>query len=178
MDTEESKLPTLYMFSGLPGTGKTTLAQRLAQLLNAVYLRIDTIEQTLKDSGMSDVHEEGYLLGYALASDNLRLGMSVVSDSCNPIELTRHAWEQVAIDAQANFVNIEIVCSDARKHRSRIETRKSTVPGLLLPTWSEVMNREYHEWTVKRIIVDTAIRSEQECIDYLLFLTHEVRDRT
>lgn len=33
--------PTLFIFSGLPATEKTTLAQQLAKKTNAVYLRID-----------------------------------------------------------------------------------------------------------------------------------------
>ena len=37
----------LYIFGGLPGTGKTTLARYLAHHQRAVYLRIDTIEQAL-----------------------------------------------------------------------------------------------------------------------------------
>ena len=41
--------PTLYIFSGLPGSGKSTLAINLSQYNKASYLRIDTIEQALKD---------------------------------------------------------------------------------------------------------------------------------
>ncbi|HMC44045.1 MAG TPA: AAA family ATPase, partial [Caballeronia sp.] len=35
----------LIALGGLPGTGKTTVAQTLARKLAAVYLRIDTLEQ-------------------------------------------------------------------------------------------------------------------------------------
>ena len=35
----------LIVFSSLPGTGKTTIAKDLAAQTDAVYLRIDTIEQ-------------------------------------------------------------------------------------------------------------------------------------
>jgi predicted kinase len=79
----------LYIFSGLPGTGKTTLSQKLAQHTSAVHIRIDTIEQGLRDLCSVNVVGEGYRLAYRIASDNLNLGISVVADSCNPINLTR-----------------------------------------------------------------------------------------
>ncbi len=101
-----SPAPVLYIFAGLPGSGKSTLSQRIAQELAAVYLRIDTIEQGLRELCSIEVQGEGYRLAYRIAADNLRLGRSVVADSCNPIELTRREWEQVARDAGADFVNI------------------------------------------------------------------------
>ena len=162
------KTPILYIFSGLPGSGKSTLSQTIARQLSAVYLRIDTIEQGLRDLCSIDVKGEGYRLAYRIASDNLFVGMSVVADSCNPIELTRREWEQVARDARADYVNIEVVCSEPSEHRLRTETRSADVPGLKLPTWNEIENREYHDWTVERIVVDTAGRSRMESATYLL----------
>jgi predicted kinase len=159
---------TLYIFGGLPGSGKTTLAQLLARRVGAAYLRIDTIEQSLRDLCAIDVQGEGYRIAYRVASDILHTGVSVAADSCNPIELTRREWERVAVEAGVRFVNIEVVCSDIREHRRRVETRPSTVPGLRLPTWHEVETREYHDWTVERLVVDTAGRSESECIEELL----------
>lgn len=38
----------LIIFGGLPGTGKTTISKEVAKRLKAVYLRMDTIEQTFK----------------------------------------------------------------------------------------------------------------------------------
>ena len=133
----------LYIFSGLPGSGKSTLSKWLSARVGAVYLRIDTIEQALRDLCAFDVQGEGYRLAYRIARDNLRLGSSVVADSCNPIELTRREWEQVARDAGADYVNIEVVCSDPREHRRRAEQRAVEVAGLTQPTWSEIENREY-----------------------------------
>jgi predicted kinase len=160
--------PILYIFSGLPGSGKSTLSQLVARHLNAFYLRIDTLEQALRDLCAFDVQSEGYRLAYRIASDNLRLGLSVVADSCNPIELTRREWQQVAREAQADYRNIEVICSDTNVHRLRVESRSTDLLGLRLPTWSEVEKREYHPWTLDRVIVDTAGKSETVCVDELL----------
>ena len=102
------------------------------------------------------VEGEGYRLAYRVAADNLRIGMSVVADSCNPIELTRREWEGVAQSEGAAFVNIEISCSDKSEHRRRVESRAGELSGAQLPTWDDVVAREYHPWTEPRITVDTA----------------------
>ena len=120
---QELNKATLYIFAGLPGSGKTTLSHALASRLGAAHLPIDTIEQALRDLCSVDVQGEGYRLAYKVAADILRSGVSVVADSCNPIELTRREWEQVALDADVRYVNIEVVCSDAQEHRQRVETR-------------------------------------------------------
>jgi len=171
-------VPTLYIFSGLPGTGKSTLAKLVAQHYRALYLRIDTIEQGLRDLCSLEIEGEGYRLSYRIASDNLLLGLDIVADSCNPIELTRREWEQVAREAEADFRNVEVICSDVAEHRVRLETRRQEPPellGLKLPTWDDVENREYHLWTVDRIIVDTAGRSVSESANELLAQLEEAR---
>jgi predicted kinase len=74
---EKSK-SVLYIFLGLPGTGKSTLAKNLARKLNAVYIRTDTVEQGIRDLCHMDVQGEGYRLAYRIAEDNLKIGNSVV----------------------------------------------------------------------------------------------------
>ena len=164
---QHDAVPTLYIFSGLPGTGKTTLSQSLARRLSAVHLRIDTIEQGLRDLCAIKVQGEGYRLSYRIAMDNLRLGISVVADSCNPIELTRDEWEQVALEAQVRYLNIEVVCSNKVEHRRRVETRVQSISGLKRTTWEEVEHREYHPWTRDRIVIDTSEKSAAACFDEL-----------
>lgn len=154
--------PILYCLAGLPGSGKSTLGQRLAAHVGAIYLRIDTIEQALRDLCAYQVEGEGYRLSYRVAADNLRLGLGVVADSCNPIALSRDEWERVARDEGAHCVHLEIVCSDPAEHRLRVETREVSVPGLRQPTWEDVVQREYHSWTRERIQIDTVGQSVEE----------------
>lgn len=164
---KQNNQPVLYIFSGLPGSGKSTLAQRLAGKWGCAYLRIDTIEQSLRDLCSVSVEGEGYQLSYRIAADNLKVGISVVADSCNPIELTRKEWEDVARSNDATPVNIEISCSDKTEHRSRVETREPSVLGLRPPTWPEVEQRQYHEWTKDRIVIDTFGKTADESLDQL-----------
>jgi predicted kinase len=160
--------PTLYIFAGLPATGKTTLSQRLARHLGAMHLRIDTLEQALRDLCHLDVQAEGYALAHRLAAENLALGLSVIADSCNPLDLTREAWEATAHRAHARPINIEITCTNPTEHRHRAESRRPTIPNHTIPTWPEIENREYAPWTRERILIDTAGKTEAESFAELL----------
>lgn len=162
------KKPTLYIFAGLPASGKTTLAERLAAEIGALFLRIDTVEQGLRDLCSFDVQGEGYRLSYRIAKDNLLLGHDVVADSCNPLRMTRDEWQEVAVEAGAEHQNIEVICSDKAQHKQRAATRSCSITNLALPTWSQIENREYHQWHVPRHVIDTAGKEVEESVAELL----------
>lgn len=154
--------PILFILSGLPGSGKSTLSQFWAKKYKIPYIRIDTIEQGLRDLCHVEVVAEGYELSYRIAAEHLKLGIHVVVDSCNPVNLTRMAWETVAKNNHSDFINIEIICSDKDEHRQRIETRMTEIENLKLPTWEDVENRIFHPWESERIVIDTAHKSIEE----------------
>ena len=162
-------VPTLIIFSGLSGTGKTTIARELAKRVGAVYLRIDSIEQALRDSGAvtNPLNDAGYRSAYALAEENLRLGLTVVADSVNPLKLTRDAWVEVAKRTHARTLEIEVLCSDPKEHRRRVEERIVDIPGLRLPTWDEVVSREYHQWNREHVVIDTAACSVEQSVNII-----------
>jgi predicted kinase len=158
----------LIIFGGLPGTGKTTLATALAQHCNAVYLRVDTIEQALRDCGNNVDGPQGYVVAYQLASENLRLGHKVIADSVNPIEITRNAWKSVALQAAVSFAQIEVICSDQDEHRRRVESRTSDIPDFVLPDWQQVLERHYEKWEGDVIRIETAGQTPEASFAKLL----------
>lgn len=156
---------TLIILSGLPGTGKTTIAREPARQLGAVHLRIDTIEQSLRNAGVQgEVGDEGYRVAYAVAEDNLRLGLNVIADSVNPLAVTREAWHAVAQRAGVPHLDVEVVCSDIEEHRHRVETRDTDICGLELPSWQAVLEREYEAWQEEHLVLDTASVSVERCV--------------
>ena len=159
----------LIIFGGLSGSGKTTIAKELARLLGATYVHIDSIEQAIRDSWTIDQPPEdgGYRVAYAIAEDNLRLGRTVISDSVNPIQLSRDAWVDVAKRANVRAVEVEVICSDPQQHRQRVEARSSDIRGRRPLTWGEVISREYDPWNRKHIVIDTNGRSVAESVTEL-----------
>jgi predicted kinase len=160
----------LIVFAGLPGAGKSSIAHGLAKAIGAVWLRVDSIEQAIRESGVAagPLDDAGYRAAYAVAEDNLRLGRDVIGDSVNPWMLTRNAWRDAGLRAGVEVLEVETVCTDLEEHRRRVETRASDVPGLILPDWPAVIGRDYHPWDREHLTIDTARRSVAACIELVL----------
>ncbi|MBW4791845.1 AAA family ATPase [Pseudomonas tolaasii] len=153
----------LIVFSGLPGTGKTTIARELARQTGAVYLRIDVIEQALRDAGVL-VGASGYGVANGLALSNLRLGHRVIADCVNPVRESREAWKAVASAADVELVDIQVTCSDRLEHQRRVEARTGDIPGLTPPTWQSVLAHEYEPWDEPPLTIDTATMTVEQAV--------------
>ena len=164
----ETKAASLISFSGLPGTGKSTIARTLATRIGAVWLRVDTIEQAISGVLRRTVGDASYRAAYRLAEDNLRFGLSVVADCVNDCMSARDAWRDVGLRAGARVVEVEVVCTDTDEHRRRVETRATDVPGLRLPDWRGTIGREFERWNRERLVVDATSAGPDDCVAAIL----------
>ena len=156
----------LVVVGGLPATGKTTVSRAAAGRTGAAYVRIDSIEQALAEfadrteaaDGLRHAvnYGLGYDVAYAVARDLLRQGLTVFAECVNPLKITREAWREVAETTGARLVEVELVCSDAVEHERRATTRTVDIPGLFLPSWKDILEREYEPWDRAHVVLDTA----------------------
>lgn len=164
---------SLIVFSGLPGTGKTTISKALAARWGLIYLRIDAIEQAMIAAGAACIGLAGYAVANAVAEANLLLGHSVVADCVNPVRDSRMAWRAVAARASARLVDIHLTCSDAVEHRRRVESRSADIPGHVLPDWAAITRCEFEARDDHHLLLDTATMSPSALLDRCDAYLHE-----
>lgn len=147
----------LVVFSGLPGVGKSALAEIVARRLDAVWLRVDTVEAAILKASIRRTFASGlaaYLAVHDIARENIRVGHSVVIDAVNGVQEARDMWRALARSSRTPLRIVEVVCSDSEEHRRRVESRASATPPLPTPTWAEVVHREYRQWKEPILRVD------------------------
>jgi len=115
----------LILVSGLPGSGKSTVAEAQSRALSLPVFSIDPIEAAMWRGGLAraDTGIAAYEVAIALAGEHLRLGHSVIVDAVNPVEAPRAAWRDLAATHRADLRIIECACADEAVHRMRIEAR-------------------------------------------------------
>jgi predicted kinase len=160
----------LVVFAGLPGTGKSTLARAIAQRLGATWLRVDVAEAAMLKAGLSRSFETGlaaYIVARDIAADHLRLGQPVVVDAVNSVGPARAMWRDLRAECGASLFFVEAICSNGAEHRRRVETREGPTPPLPVPTWPEVLEREYQAWNEPILQIDT-IEPVDHCVAQIL----------
>jgi predicted kinase len=151
----------LIVISGLPGTGKTALAEALSTALPAFTVSVGGIESALRRAGIGrrePVRLGSYSVAATLVDDHLRLGHHTIADAVNAGRSERDLWQALAHGHDLRPRLIETICSDLVLHRRRVEGRQHASPGSYPPTWTDVQQcrREYQRWESEHLVIDSA----------------------
>ncbi len=164
----------LIIISGLPGTGKSTIAESLAAKLATPLFSVDPIEAAILKSGLTRSFATGlaaYLVAEALAGEQLKCGLSAIIDAVSPVQEARAMWHTLAHTHNATLIIIECVL-ERELHKQRLLARIRNMHGIPEVTWEDVeQQREtYLPWQEERLVLDTATahaNNVQKALEYL-----------
>ena len=155
----------LIVTAGLPGAGKSTIAEVVGNRIGAPVVSVDPIESAILSAGINADEPTGlaaYLVAETIAESVLAGGGSVIVDAVNAVEPARDQWVKLAARQQVAIKFVEVVCSDPELHRSRLASRGRRLAHIAEPTWHAVEQSldDYSEWTgtaaaIPRITLDS-----------------------
>ena len=162
----------LIVFSGLPGTGKSTLAEALGIYFGTPVFARDWLEATLVRCELQATQENkslswaGYELMTILAERQFILEQSVILDSVAATQTIRSTWRELAQKYEVDLFVIECTCSDESVHRSRLKDRRRGIPGWHELTWSDIekVKQYYYTWEGERLVLDMVNRFEENLL--------------
>jgi predicted kinase len=163
----------LIVISGLPGVGKTSVAEIVAARTESVRLSIDAVEESILACGLP----RGWHVGVAvyeavgtMAGLNLRLGRTVIVDAVNDSDEARQTWRAAAAGTESRIDFVHLVISDALEHERRVAYRDRGLAYVGEPTWADAQHRraDFAAWSDSVVEVDTGERTADEVADLLL----------
>ncbi|GLI25977.1 kinase [Agromyces rhizosphaerae] len=162
---DELRVPRLIAMAGLPGAGKSTIAEVLGGRLGAPVVSVDPIESAILRAGIAAEQPTGlaaYLVAETIAEGVLASGRTVIVDAVNAVESARLQWRDLAVRCGVQLRVIEVVCSDEELHRDRLVSRTRNLPHLDEVTWRAVEQsvEGYQPWAgpaaaLPRVTLDT-----------------------
>ena len=166
---------TLVIFSGLPGTGKSTLANKLARELRWPLLRIDDVVGDVPENAGMNFWDSRIEVLLGLAEAQLELGINVIVDSVFMNKDRYHA-QAIAREQQARFRPIHTFISDEKIWEERITARYIELNRPDVSTWDQVQRQRNHfrSWEPETALFVDAIQSiEQNYAEVLHFVCEE-----
>lgn len=162
---EGAPTPCAVLVAGLPGTGKSTLAEAVAQSLRAPAFSMDWELGTLMPFGVlrpDNLWPMSELMMVSSMARQLQLGSDAIVDAAGLLAKDRHRMRAVAEALGAAFIGVECVCSDEAAHRGRVRERSRVIPGWTATvSWEHVkrMRELWEPWEEPHLVVDSAVQA-------------------
>ena len=139
--------PTLVIFSGMPGTGKSTLADRLARKLRWPLLRIDDVIGEVPEDPGIEFWDSKVAILLSLVDTQLELGLDVIVDSVF-MNMDREHAQELARRYGARFLPVYVFISDDNIWEERVTKRSNERKDRDAATWELVQHQREHfrEW--------------------------------
>jgi predicted kinase len=121
---ETTAWPVLIMLCGLPATGKSYLARRLAEHVPFVIVETDFVRKTLFPSPTYSAQESNlvHLVCHALMEKLLKRGARVIFDATNLLEFHREKIYRLTRSTTARLVVVQTVAPETVV-KERLEKR-------------------------------------------------------
>lgn len=167
------------LFTGLPGTGKSSLAEAVGRKLKIPVFAKDWLEANLVTSGLVSSNKD-HLLGFSgynlltlLAERQLGLQQSVILDCVASTGSIRTIWKDLADRSGANWLVVECICSDEKLHRGRLKERKRGIPGWYELEWADIekIKSYFVPWNEPRLVLDAVDSYESNLSKTLVYCT-------
>ena len=130
--------PTLWVFCGLPASGKSSLAQRISHILSAGVIASDALRKQMHFGPKVSAYGNGayseenrrrvYVRMLTLAHERLRSGHSVILDATYSTRRSRREVVELAKDMESSLIFVQCAC-DREILSLRLKERETT-PGL------------------------------------------------
>lgn len=170
---ETTAKPVLLLLSGLPGTGKSFLARRLAEALPFVIIESDVVRKILFPQPLYTAQESRWVhrTCHALMARLLKRGVRVIYDATNLIEYHRELVYRIAQKAGARLVVVKTVASE-EVVRERLRARQEEARELSDADWRVYRRMASRQEQVSHphLVIDTSEDLEEAVAKVLRFI--------
>jgi predicted kinase len=168
--------PRLIVITGLPGTGKSAIAEPLAVELAIPAFAKDWVEASILKTGARPAGGAGrhrVRPAHCRGPRQLMLGQGVILDSVASTTSIRSVWRSLALESDADWLVIECICSDASLHRERLSRETRNIPDWPEREWADVerVSSYFEPWAEDRLVLDLmepVARNLTKAIRYVL----------
>jgi len=168
---------TLVIFSGLPGVGKSTLAEKLARQLRWPLLKIDDVIGQVPENAGIEFWDSKVDVLLDVLNTQLELGLDVIVDSVF-MNMDRQHAQKLARKYQVRFLPIYVFLSDEKAWQERVTKRFNELNDQDVATWERIQHQREHfaKWEEDTVLfIDSINPVDENFASVLNFINSDVK---